>query len=1610
MAALAELKLVLNVDGQGRVTGALKDIGNTARTATERMSQGMNAAGTATRQAAAETDRLASCMNMLKTALSALIGVQIYQYFKNSATSVLQAGLTLEKVTNQLKAMTGSSILAASELKFIRDEANRLGLDMATASGSFSKFLGATKNTEVQGTQSRKVFIGISEGLSAMKLNAEETGRAFIQLTQMLSKGKLQSEDLMVLSESLPGAKTMIAQAMGMNVQQLSEGMKAGTIDSIDALKALSAAMHETYGQAAVESAQSAQGAINRFNNALVLVKEEMSSKVLPVFAATLNGIMNHTDELKTAFIGLGIVITGLASGMVAQAITTWVGTMQVQFALMKMEMAATGTAAGVLSGALTTLKAVWAANPIGLIVTALTTAAGAWYLYADNKARALEKTLKEYDDPAVKKIKEENAAIRERIKLAEGGKTLSKASSDLAIAQKELAALSKTRDSFLANKAGGEVLSALNKQLSSTIDKVEYLKQQAELLKKEEEINAKFKGPEGPKDDEALKKAAEYAAYIKKVFNSAYDTAVEDIEKESFTKKINNALLFKLPAPELKTPVTTAPKLSLDIDLQLKSLEQVEQSEKDRLELLQRQRKEYEYQQSIIKYIADLNAVNSATEASMVGMNSVGEFNSIADQTANAMAIQEEAHKSRLNMIEIERDANLLKEQSAAQLIESNAALDKKAELEKRKNTIATAAISDKAYKSQLSMAAQYTGMAGQFFSTLADTQDQSSRKGFESAKAFNLAAAVMSTAAAIMNAMATAPFPLSIAQSALAAATGAIQIAKIASTSFGGGSGGVSAPSGSIAGSGGVISSGGALANVAIPLISLQDQADSPFTKAIENNSEVISRLSQGIEGLNATFQAGGAGNRLAVNAPGRFVNLNDPSRIPSSATKGGIAAGFVSGAATGTALLPGIGTAIGAVTGAIEGYLASTVFGRSLGIGSQWRPMGAGMLVNMSGGTANVQDYMLSEKDGGAFKRNKISFTAQNNKGASEYLSALILPFISELNVMAETMGTTLDPKKFRTYTVGISTVGKTSEQIGKELSALMASTLSGMTLTIDGMDELLGGYDDAYERFIEINNAFVSVNAALTLVGDTAIKGSVATFKMADGLVTLMGGLDAFNEKQDAYRQAMYTDSERGKQDADKAEKTVNDAWKAIGGSVPETIEQFNSLRNSLDLTTASGAETYAALTELGPQFAIYTKYNDELIATVNELITTNTDLMKSLLSSYGSSAEVIALQRQMELEGLDDTTKAIQLYIWAKQDEIAVQQQAIESSKQAALATIGTTKSLLELKRSLLTGTSAGLSPEAAYTQARQQFESSDATTISANATAFIEASKNYNASNQQFQSDFASVISKIDSLSGTAGTLSDTEKQIALLEKIAVAVGESDGALIKQLSLTWDALQIDTGAATSSMSSAYSALATLLSTPLTLDATNAASTSQAQIDQLKAVLNTGVTGTAAAAINLAISAMDAAVNKKISTDTAKLTIESTYSIVQASLNKTIDGTIATNAINLQKQIIQANINGSISAATAATAIDAQQAIIQANLNGTISAATAATAIDAQQAIIQANINGSISAATAATAIDAQQAIIQANINGSIDSTVANAAINLQKTAIQANIN
>lgn len=183
---------------------------------------------------------------------------------------VVQTQVSFERMTVAMESATGSSQAAADSLEFVRNESRRLGLSLEDQAKSYTKLAAAAKGTSLEGQATRDIFSAVSEASTALQLSADEAAGALYAISQMISKGKVSSEELrQQLGERLPGAFNLAAKAMGVSTAQLDEMLKKGEVYAADFLPKFAAAMREHYSGAIEKAAQSTGANLNRMKTAI---------------------------------------------------------------------------------------------------------------------------------------------------------------------------------------------------------------------------------------------------------------------------------------------------------------------------------------------------------------------------------------------------------------------------------------------------------------------------------------------------------------------------------------------------------------------------------------------------------------------------------------------------------------------------------------------------------------------------------------------------------------------------------------------------------------------------------------------------------------------------------------------------------------------------------------------------------------------------------------------------------------------------------------------------------------------------------------------------------------------------------------------------------------------------------------------------------------------------------------------------------------------------------------------------------------------------------------------------------------------------------------------
>lgn len=258
-------KITIDIDSQGATAGA--------RTTTEALKQ-IDAQARKTGGGLDVLDqgggKAAESMSLAGTAAKAFGGVLAGISVASFAKSIFDAGVAMDSMERSFVAITGNSTAASAEMFFLRDEADRLGQSFYDLAPQFKQIAASARGTALEGEQTRKIFSAITEASTALGLSSDETSGALNALSQMISKGTVQAEELRgQLGERLPGAFQLAARAMGVSTQELGKMLEQGQVLATDLLPKLAEELHKTYGAAAeTAGVESARAAVNRLSEA----------------------------------------------------------------------------------------------------------------------------------------------------------------------------------------------------------------------------------------------------------------------------------------------------------------------------------------------------------------------------------------------------------------------------------------------------------------------------------------------------------------------------------------------------------------------------------------------------------------------------------------------------------------------------------------------------------------------------------------------------------------------------------------------------------------------------------------------------------------------------------------------------------------------------------------------------------------------------------------------------------------------------------------------------------------------------------------------------------------------------------------------------------------------------------------------------------------------------------------------------------------------------------------------------------------------------------------------------------------------------------------------
>lgn len=169
------------------------------------------------------------------------------------------------RALTSLRNVSASTSQYADNIRFLNNLAKQYGIEINTLVSNYARFKAAGDSVGMSLLDQRKIFESVSRASVAYGMSAEDTNLTFLAITQMMSKGKISSEELRrQLGERLPIAMAAMAKAAGVPINKLDDLLKKGKLLSADVLPKFADALNEMIPNVNTDNIETS---LNRLSN-----------------------------------------------------------------------------------------------------------------------------------------------------------------------------------------------------------------------------------------------------------------------------------------------------------------------------------------------------------------------------------------------------------------------------------------------------------------------------------------------------------------------------------------------------------------------------------------------------------------------------------------------------------------------------------------------------------------------------------------------------------------------------------------------------------------------------------------------------------------------------------------------------------------------------------------------------------------------------------------------------------------------------------------------------------------------------------------------------------------------------------------------------------------------------------------------------------------------------------------------------------------------------------------------------------------------------------------------------------------------------------------------
>lgn len=1233
----------------------------------------------------------------------------LYRGLKGIASDMVSVSVAADSMKISLNAALGGVNAGSQAMEFLRKESERLGLVLNDQIKGFTGLAAAARGTALEGEKTREIYTAIVESGTALHKSSTDIEGTLLAVQQIMSKGKVQSEELRrQLGDRLPGAFQIAARAMNVSTSELSKMLEQGQVLSDDFLPKFAKALREQYSGSINEASQSIQANINRMDTAWFELRKSLYSAFEPeirnIIKETTEFIKDFSNKVndpatKEGLKDLAELMSGLSSAFF------WVAKKGTE-ALKVLSAASVASEAATLSekGLIDILAFSKASfDERAIMVEKAKKAAGGYKIEIDKTTEGYKKFIE-----ATEKV---NAKTKENIVL----------SKDQIKAKKEAESKEKQRVKFIE-------------------DYIAKLEQEADTYKKGKEYTADYVL--------SLKDATDAQKQRAKIAGAFIDEAkrLDESEKKNKKNLEDYAAVMKKVMPEFeRDELSRQQALELTATIFKDKLTPAMMGTAAALHLFDEQS---EAVKNINEYF-DTKEIDDFTKKTddlkdKLKFEGTSFGNEIADGINNAVISMQKFNDQLDKQTKYQKDIDKLQKE-----IDQTSNLDLKAKKQKEMDDLAQEGI-----KGQLSAYRQLFGTTSQLFKE--NSKERKALHNLEMAFAMaeiamNLQKTISAAYTAIMIQGTGDPYSAFGRIAAMTALAGGIVAAAGGSLS---GGGSASAPT-AVSGASQSTALGSTEQSQSITnAFSFLEDIESGQYSELKDISASMKDLNKNITGLvTSIVRTGGVSEFEGVAGTSGGTSLTQDVAVKYGISLGTAVVSDI--AASITKNIPIIGNIYSGLTGFIDDItssISSALFGGSkktsiLSSGLQITPGTIGS------GEVSTQAYadIKVKKEGGLFGSDKTYFktlTDEVDQSVQDMITIVFKNMGETMVDIAKGLGTENLEEVFNyVFDIGkIDLKGLDTEGLNKALQEAFSTTADKAVTDLFG--ELIGRYQKIGEGILETAVRLVGEKAVIMDVLELTNQGfegsdiPAKALEVTQALVDMAGGLDSLTDAATTYYDKFFTEAEKQV----RLQNQLTESLGSVGLELPKTRDSYRAIVESLDLTTEAGQKTYVSLLGLSEgadkYYTSLENGNKVLAENQKNILSINSDIERSiaqmdmtpleksidditrstaatiqklidlgatedqltsarlygerqinatieaerknieaqekanqklydnkyveLLEAQGKSTEALNLKRKLELESLDDSVKEIQLRIWKLNDETAANTKAKEA--------------------------------------------------------------------------------------------------------------------------------------------------------------------------------------------------------------------------------------------------------------------------------------------------------------------------------------------------------